>query len=150
LSTGSAAPTGFDSCVVGTWQSTTVSGTLTNSNGSVSIPLSGGGGEIAVIQSDGSIGISYKATSPETGKGTDGARYTVSFKGKLSGQLSTSNGTATFTINDPRAATQTIARDGTVVAQTHPPTQEQTTYTCTPGQALTVTTSGITTHWVPA
>lgn len=59
-STPSPSPTviaGLDPCVVNSWKSTGVHGTVSNADGSIHIPLSGGAGELAVIRRDGTVAL---------------------------------------------------------------------------------------------
>jgi hypothetical protein len=144
-----AAPTtssGLDSCLIGSWHSTGVSGTLKSTDGSVSVPLSGGAGEVAVIRPDGIIAVNYAASTPETGTGSDGAAYTLTTSGELVGHLVAAAGRATWTIDDPKSAVEAITKDGSIVARLHPPAHEDSTYTCRGGM-LAVSSGDLTTTW---
>lgn len=151
--TASPTPTvvaGLDPCVVGTWKSTGVHGTVSNADGSIHIPLSGGAGEVAVIRRDGTVALDYSGAQPQQGNGTDGGNYSITVVGQLNGRLRTSAGQATLDISDRTAATQTISKDGVVLQRINPPAEQVSTYTCSARSKLTVTTSGITTEWTPS
>ena len=152
-STPSPTPTviaGLDPCVVGTWKSTGVHGTVSNADGSIHIPLSGGAGEIAVIRRDGTVALDYSSAQPQLGTGTDGGNYSITIAGRVSGRLRTAGGQATLDISDTSAATQIISKDGTVLQKINPPPEQLSTYTCSAGSKLAVTTNGITTEWTPS
>lgn len=152
-STPTPAPTviaGLDPCVVNTWKSTGVHGTVSNADGSIHIPLSGGAGEIAIIRRDGTVVLDYTSAQPQLGTGTDGARYSITITGRVNGRIRTAGGRATLDIADTSAATQTISKDGTVLQKINPPPEQVSTYTCSAGSTLAVTTNGITTDWTPS
>lgn len=152
-STPSATPTvvaGLDPCVVGTWKSTGVHGTVSSADGSIHIPLSGGADEIAVIRRDGTVALDYSAAQPQEGTGTDGGKYAITIAGHVTGRLRATGGKATLDITDSTTATQTISKDGSVLQKINPPPEQSSTYTCGGGSQLAVTTNGITTDWTPS
>lgn len=142
-----SAAAGVDPCVVGTWVSTGVNGQVSSNDGSVTFPLRGGSGEVAVIRSDGTIVLNYAKTAPEQGTGNDGAKYVVSYAGSVIGKLAAANGKARLTFGDPSGVTQVLTRNGAVIDREHPPAHQDSTYTCTPGAKLAVTSAGITETW---
>lgn len=141
---------GLDPCLVGSWKSTGVSGTVTNSDGNLHIPLSGGGGEQAVIRPDGTVSLVFDGSSPEQGVGTDHSTYTITNAGQYDAKLRTHSGQATLDVTDAGTATQTISKDGTVLQKATPQPEQVSTYTCKAHTSLAVTTFGITVSWVPA
>lgn len=147
-----ATPTvvaGLDRCVVGTWKSSGVHGTVSSADGSIHIPLSGGANQTVVIRRDGTVALDYNAAQPQKGTGTDGGAYSITITGHLTGRLRTSGAQATLDITDPSSATQTISKDGVVLQRINPPPEQVSTYTCSSGSKLGVTTNGITTEWAP-
>lgn len=147
-----ATPTvvaGLDPCVVGTWKSTGVHGTVSSADGSIHIPLSGGGNQSAVIRRDGTVALDYSAAKPQTGTGTDGGMYSITITGRLTGRLRAGSGQATLDVTDPSTATQTISKDGVVLQRVNPPPEQVSTYTCSAGSKLAFTTNGITIEWTP-
>ena len=141
---------GLDPCVVGSWKSVSVSGTVTSADGSLHIPLSGGAGQQAVIRPDGTVTLVYGGSDPEKGTGSDGATYTIANAGQLAGKLRTSSNQATLDVTDAGTATQTISKNGTVLQKSDPQPEQVSTYTCKSHSMLAVTTFGITVHWMPA
>ena len=141
---------GLDPCTVGTWKSVSVSGTVTSSDGSLRIPLSGGAGQMVVIRADGTATLSYDGSDAEHGMGSDGATYTIANAGQFSGRVRTSGKQATLDVTDAGNATQTISKNGTVLQRSDPQPEQVSMYTCQSHSSLAVTTSGITVHWVPS
>ena len=141
---------GLDPCLVGTWKSVSVSGTVTSSDGSLRIPLSGGAGQMVVIRADGTATLSYDGSDPEHGVGTDGGTYIIANAGQFSGKLRASGNQATLDVTDAGNATQTISRNGTVLQRSDPQPEQVSTYSCRSRSSLAVTTFGITVHWVPS
>lgn len=141
---------GLDPCVVGSWKSVGVTGTVTSADGSLQIPLSGGAGQQAVVRSDGTVSLSYDGSDPENGNGNDGATYTITNAGQFAGKLRTSGNQATLDVTAAGNATQTISKNGTVLQKTGPQPEQVSTYTCKSRSTLAVTTFGITVNWVPA
>lgn len=140
---------GLDRCVVGTWKSTAAHGTVTSSDGTLHIPLSGGAGQVTVIRRDGTATITYDGADPLRGMGSDGSTYMVSASGQIAGTVRTVGGQVTLDISNPDNATQAISKDGTVLQTTHAPPELVSPYTCTAHTAFDVTTNGITVHMVP-
>jgi hypothetical protein len=141
---------GLDPCVVGSWKSVGVSGTVTSADGSLHIPLSGGAGQQAVIRANGTVALVYDGSDPEKGTGSDGAAYTITNAGQFAAKLRTSGHQATLDVTDTGTATQTISRNGTVLQKSDPQPEQVSTYTCKPHTSFGVTTFGITVSWVPA
>lgn len=141
---------GIDPCLVGSWVSTGVSGTMKNADATITVPLSGGDGTLTAINPDGVVVTQYRTMAPETGTGSDGGRYAVSFTGSITGRIIASDGHATVHIDDPADATESVVQNGTTVATMHPPAQQESTYSCTPGESLSVSGGGTTTYWRPA
>ncbi|HEX6539648.1 MAG TPA: hypothetical protein VF155_10745 [Candidatus Dormibacteraeota bacterium] len=149
---GAPSPTikpGLDACVVGTWKSTGAHGTVTSSDGTLHIPLSGGAGQLTVIRRDGTATITYDGAQPLRGVGTDGSTYMVSASGQIAGTVRTGGGQVTLDVANPDNATQTISKDGAVLQTTHAPPELVSPYTCTAHTAFDVTTNGITVTMVP-
>lgn len=149
---GSGSTAGLDSCVVGSWKTTGVSGSAKLS-ASVTLQLTGGGaGGVITVNQDGSFKEDYSGDTPWTATGSDGGTYQVAFAGSLVGTVTASQGQATLTISSGSNATQTISKDGASQGQIQAqPSTSHDTYTCTAGAALSVTGSdGITTNAVPA
>lgn len=152
-STDKPTPTviaGLDPCVVGSWKSTGVSGTVQSADGSLHIPLSGGAGQQAVIRPDGTVTLVYDGSDPEKGTGSDGGKYVIKNAGQFAGKLRTSGNQATLDVTDAGNATQTISKDGTDLQKSNPQPEQVSTYTCKSRSSLAVTTFGITVNWVPA
>jgi len=141
---------GLDPCLVGSWKSVGVSGTVTSADGSLHIPLSGGAGRHAVIRPDGGVTLVYDGSDPEKGIGSDGATYTIDNAGQFAGKLRTSGNQATLDVTDSGNATQTISKNGTALQKSAPQPEQVSTYTCKSRSTLAVTTFGITVKWVPA
>ena len=141
---------GLDPCVVGSWKSAGVSGTVSSADGSLHIPLSGGAGQQAVIRADGTVTLVYDGSDPEKGTGTDGAAYMITNAGQFTAKLRTSGNQATLDVVDAGTATQTISKNGSVLQKSDPQPEQVSTYTCKAHSAFAVTTFGITVNWVPA
>lgn len=141
---------GLDPCVVGSWKSVGVSGTVTSADGSLHIPLTGGAGQQAVIRPDGTVTLTYDGSDPEKGNGSDGATYTITNAGQFAGKLRTSGNQTTLDVTDAGNATQTISKNGTVLQKSDPQAEQVSTYTCKSRSTFAVTTFGITVNWVPA
>lgn len=141
---------GLDPCVVGSWKSVSVSGTVTSADGSLHIPLSGGAGQQAAIRADGTVTLLYDGSDPERGTGSDGAAYTITNAGQFAGKLRTSGNQATLDVTDTGTATQTISKNGTVLQKSNPQPEQVSTYTCKSHASFGVTTFGITVNWAPA
>ena len=152
-STGQPSPSviaGLDPCVVGSWKSVSVSGTVTSADGSLHIPLSGGAGQHVVIRADGTVTLVYDGSDPEQGTGTDGAAYSITDTGQFAGKLRTSGNQATLDVTDAGTATQTITKDSTVLQKSAPQPEQVSTYACKSRSTFAVTTFGITVNWAPA
>lgn len=145
---GTQSSGGLDPCLVGTWSSTGLSGTITLSDGTT-VPLSGGAGTVSTISATGAVHTDYSHGRPTTGTGSDGAAYALSDSGTLTGQLTARDGSATLSVPDPSTATEVVTKNGVTVATDHPPTTSASTYTCTPGSSLSITQAGVTTTWAP-
>jgi hypothetical protein len=133
---GGGASAAIDSCLVGTWTSTGVSGTI---NGSPA-QASGGSGEKATFNSDGSVEIDDSNTTTLQIT-TSGQTVALKQTGKGSGKATTTADKVTVTL-DPGStlSTQTVDASGAPLGT---PDASQTTVTatfkCSQGQSLQLT-----------
>ncbi len=145
-----AVKAGLDPCIVGSWRTTGVHGTVTSSDGTLHIPLTGGAGQKTVLRGDGTVTVVYDGSAPQVGTGTDGSTYTINVTGQIAGTVKTDGDQVTLDITDPQDATQTISKDGAVLQTVNPPGEEVSTYACSAHRSLTVTTNGISLAFVPS
>lgn len=138
--------TAVDPCLVGTWRSTSATGTI--GNGNLHITLTGGGsGAVVVIRSDGAVGESFDSMQPISGTGSDHNSYTLAFSGAVQGQLQAANGQSQLRLLNPDKETVTVSQGTKVLATSHPAATGPSTYSCSSGQSLAVTSGGVTFHW---
>lgn len=139
---GHASPAAaLDSCVVGTWKSTSDSGTTTYTShpGSPTVPYSGGGGEILTVGPDGTADFQYGSAAPVQGTGSDGAAYVITTTGSAAARATTADGQLTFILADPNSMHITVTRNGAVFAGGSLDAPQQFAYTCTAGKTMTWT-----------
>lgn len=153
---GASSPTAtpanqFDRCVVGTWKSTGVSGTISYADvgGAPSVPLTGGAGDVMVIKSDRSFTVDFTADVPQHGTGSDGARYVVTSTGQLGGSVTTSGGRLTWEIANGGTDQISLTKNGASLRAGSLSGQQQFGYACSTGKSLRLTQGGVTYSYVP-
>lgn len=139
----------LDRCVVGTWKSTGVTGTVSYSQ-SLSVPITGGGGDVMTIHPDGNFSTDYSNDVPQTGTGSDGAQYAVTTTGVLDGRLTTAGGQFTQILTSASSMTITVTRNGASFRGGSLVSPQTSGYVCTPGKSLSLTQAGVTESWVPS
>ena len=146
----------LDSCVVGTWKSTSDRGTTTYTShpGSPTVQFSGSGGEILKVGPDGTVDFQYGGATPVQGTGSDGAAYVITTTGSAAGRATTGNGQLTYILADSNSMHITVTRNGAVFAGGSIDAPQQFTYTCTAGKTMTwtqkLTNFDEVITWVPA
>lgn len=131
-------PSGLDRCLVGTWKSIGISGSLTV--GSADVTLSGGAGEVLIIAASGAVRSDDSATAPITGSAPDGAAYELVQTGAGTGTITSAAGKVTIALDKPNTVTTTLYKNGTAVQSQHPGSANDA-YTCMLGTALTLTSA---------
>lgn len=140
-----------DSCVVGTWKSTGLSGTESYTDvGGGNVPLSGGGGAVMTIQPDGSLSIDYSSSTPATGTGSDGAAYVITTTGTLAGRVTTGGGELTEILGSASSEHITVTKNGSVFRGGSLQGAQVQGYQCSAGKHLALTEGGVTEIWVPS
>ena len=125
---------------MGTWTTTGVSGTQSASGASVS----GGAGQLLTISSDGIMTIDPTGSQPVQ-LSLEGQTYTVTQAGVGSGSVTTSGGQLTYKTAEGDSLSSTIAAsDGTTIGTPAADEGFTASYTCTPGQTMTITENGVT------
>ena len=141
--TASASPTPtpvvLDHCLVGTWKSATISGSISISGARV--PLSGGAGEVLLIGPTGSVSTDDTHTAPLAGTAPDGSAYKLAQSGTATGRISASAGRISVKLDQPTQLTVSLFRNGALVQSQHPGSATDS-YTCTAGSSLVITGSG--------
>ena len=117
---------------------------------SLSVPFSGGGGDVMTIHPDGSFSTDYSKDVPQTGTGSDGAQYAVTTTGFLDGRLTTARGQLTQTLASASSVTITVTRNGVTFRGGSPVSPQINDYVCRPGKKLSLTQVGVTESWVPS
>ncbi len=135
----STATAALDHCLVGTWKSTTISGSITIA--AARVTLSGGAGELLTIGASGSIRTDDSSTTPLTGTATDGTAYKLTQTGIATGTISANTGSITVTLDQPTPLTVTLYKDGAPLQSQHPGSATDS-YTCTAGSSLVITGGG--------
>ena len=133
-----SAPT-FDSCLVGTWKSMSISGTITVAGSRIA--LMGGAGEVLTIAASGGIRTDDTGTAPLTGMGTEGSVYTLAQSGTATGTIGAAGGRIAVKLDQPTSLTVTLSKNGTVVQSQHPGSATDS-YTCAAGSSLVITGGG--------
>jgi molecular chaperone DnaK len=128
----------LDRCLVGTWKSIGISGSLTV--GGADVNLSGGAGEVLTIAASGAIRSDDSATAPITGSAPDGTAYELAQTGTGTGTIIGAAGEVTIALVKPNTVTTTLYKNGTAVQTQHPGSANDS-YTCTPGSALILTSA---------
>lgn len=146
-----ATPAQFDTCVVGTWKSTTVSGTIDYQDvgGASSVPLTGGSGDVFVIKSDTSYSLDFSGDTPERGTGNDGAAYVVTTTGRLVGTAATSGGELTLVTGTGSTDKISLTRNGAAFRSGSIMNNQVFGYTCSRATSLKLTQGGITYTYLP-
>ncbi len=129
----------LDHCLVGTWKSMNIRGTIMV--GGVQATLSGGAGELVTITTAGTIRTDDTNTGPVAGTGTDGNVYTVTSSGTATGTITAAGGRIAIKLDQPTPLTVTLSRNGTVL-QTQHPGPATDSYTCMAGSSLLITGAG--------
>lgn len=137
--TAFTGPTAVDSCLVGTWHSTSISGSITVAGARVAI--TGGAGEVLVIDAAGTIRTDDTATALVTGNAPDGTQYTLQQSGSATGKVTAAAGALTVAIDQPTTLTVTLLRNGVQVQSRHPGSASDT-YVCAPRSTLIITGAG--------
>ena len=137
--TSPPAVTGLDPCLVGSWRSTGISGSLTI--GTAKIPVSGGAGELLTISASGTIRTDEGSTAQVSGASPDGTQYVLRQTGVATGQVTGSGGRISVTLDQPTSLTVTLLRNGTQVQSQHPGSASDT-YACLKTSSLTITGGG--------
>jgi hypothetical protein len=128
-----------DSCLVGTWQTVSISGSITVAGSRVT--LSGGAGELLTISASGSIRTDDSNTALLAGTASDGSAYKVAQSGTATGTIRATGGRITVTLDQPTPLTITLSKNGTVLQSQHPGAATDS-YTCMAGTSLVITGSG--------
>ncbi len=131
-------PSGLDHCLVGTWKSIGISGSLTV--GGADVNLTGGAGEVLTIAATGAIRTDDSSTAPITGSAPDGTAYELAQTGTGTGTITSAAAKVTITLDEPNTVTTTLYKNGTAVQTQHPGSANDS-YTCTPGTALILTSA---------
>ncbi len=139
--TATPSPTAavLDACLVGSWKSTDISGTITVSG--APITLTGGAGELLTITSAGTVRTDDSATTPLTGTGTDGSTYKLVQSGTGTGTIGGTAGQLQVKLDQPTPVTVTLSKNGAVLQTQHPGSATDS-YTCAPGASLVITGRG--------
>ncbi|HET9051888.1 MAG TPA: hypothetical protein VFO60_09295, partial [Candidatus Dormibacteraeota bacterium] len=146
--TGGSGGAGVDSCLVGSWTATGVSGEV--SAAGFTLHLSGGDGEKLVVNDDGTYTDDYSSAKPIQGDAGSGVTFTITNSGRATGHLTVAHdGSIAATIDDPNALTQTISAAGVSGEQTHPSEAVSGSYTCANGGFRLVAPDGTTTTYTP-
>ena len=131
--------TGVDQCLVGSWKSTMVTGTVTISG--TQYTFTGGAGESLIIKADGTYADDHAGEQQVTGTG-GGHTVVITNTGADSGTIVAAAQQVTIKPTDPSTVTQTVQQDGTTVSTTHPAASTSAQYGCNQGGGFTVTTGG--------
>ncbi len=140
-SDATATPTAvvLDHCLVGTWKSTKVTGTITIAGAPVT--LSGGAGEVITVAATGAIRTDDGNTAPLTGTVAGGSMYKLAQSGTATGTISATAGRVAVKLDQPTALTVTLSKDGAVLQSQHPGSATDS-YTCAAGSSLVITGGG--------
>jgi hypothetical protein len=143
-----AGPSAVDTCLVGTWKSTNITGSFTL--GGALVRLAGGAGEVLTIDGGGRIKTDDSNTTPVGGSGPDGAVYLLVQSGTATGTIASAQNRITVTLDQPTTLTVTLYKNGNAVQRQHPGSAHDT-YACAPRVSLVITGGGGTvTRYVPA
>ncbi len=136
-----ASPTAvtLDHCLVGSWKSASISGGLTV--GAAEVNLTGGAGEVLVIDTSGALRTDDSNTAPLTGTAMDGTAYKITETGKGTGTVSATAGRIAVKLDQPTQVTVTLSKNGAVVQTQHPGSATDS-YTCSPASSLVITGGG--------
>jgi hypothetical protein len=137
-----------DSCLVGNWTSTGISGSTVQ--GAVTFTFSGGGGDKLTVATDGTAHVDSTNAQPQTATGSDGSVVKARSGGQGTGKITTSGNQLTFSIDAANAAALTIQSldaNGMPVGTPGPTAGFTVTYSCTQGQSFSFTNKGETTSF---
>ncbi|MBJ7593251.1 MAG: hypothetical protein JF886_00075 [Candidatus Dormibacteraeota bacterium] len=140
-SDATATPTAvvLDHCLVGTWKSTNITGSITIAGSPVT--LSGGAGEVITIAATGAIRTDDSNTAALTGTAAGGSAYKLAQSGTATGTISATRGRVAVKLDQPTTLTLTLSKDGAVVQSQHPGSATDS-YTCAAGSSLVITGGG--------
>jgi hypothetical protein len=143
-----AGPSAVDRCLVGTWKSIGITGTV--AIGGAQITLSGGAGEVITIDAGGAVRTDDSNTAPVGGTAPNGTDYRIVQSGTGTGTIASSGGRMKVTLSQPTTLTVNLYKNGTVIQSQHPGSANDS-YTCTAGTSLIITGGGGTvTKYSPA
>lgn len=143
-----AGQSALDTCLVGAWKSTGITGSFTL--GGALVRLAGGAGEVLTVAGGGRITTDDSSTTPVGGTGPDGAAYLLVQSGAATGTIANAQNRITVTIDQPTTLTVTLYKNGNAVQRQHPGSAHDT-YVCAPRASLVITGGGGTvTRYVPA
>ncbi len=134
-----AGPTAIDPCLVATWKSTGISGTITI--GGAKVAITGGVGEVLTIGAGGTIKTDETNTTPVKGSAADGTQYTLLQTGTATGKIASSAEKISVTLDQPTTLTVALLKNGVQVQSQHPGSASDS-YTCSAGTSLTITGGG--------
>jgi hypothetical protein len=145
-SPSSASPTpAVDSCLVGTWTTTSVSGTQPSTGATVS----GGAGQVLTVTPDGVVSIDPSGSTPIQ-LTIEGQAYTLTESGMGSGSITTHGGQLTYTTSAGDSLSTSISSaGGTPVGTPAADAGFTATYTCSAGESLSIDDNGVTYSFVP-
>lgn len=128
-----------DACLVNTWVSQDVSGSITS--GAATYTLKGGAGLVLTVKSDGTYTMDGSSVRDIVIAAPDGSvAGKIATTGTESGTLKTANGKVTVSRTQGDVTTQTLDQNGAPQGTPDPGTANQTHgYTCTPNQSLVET-----------
>ncbi|MGH7722897.1 MAG: hypothetical protein ACRENL_08745, partial [Candidatus Dormibacteria bacterium] len=136
-----------DPCLVGTWKSVAVSGSLTVAGAHVD--LTGGAGEVLTISASGRVRSDDSGTAALTGTAPDGTAYRLTQTGTATGTITGAAGKLTIELDSPSTVTVTLYRDGVQVQSQHPGAANDS-FLCTARTALILTSaSGTVVRYAP-
>lgn len=143
--TAKLPPPVVDSCLVGTWKSSNQTSSYVD--GTTTVPLSGGSGELLTLNADGSFTDGFGDAQALTGT-ANGHQYIVSVSGDATGRYTAAAGQVTATYDDPTKIMISLGKDGSISPVQSPATQTES-YTCQKGVSFTATSaSGSVTQYL--
>jgi hypothetical protein len=137
--TATPTPLVLDHCLVGSWKSMTISGSITVAG--VSVTLSGGAGELLTIGASGILSTDDTHTAPLTGTAADGTSYKLAQTGTATGTIIAGAGRIAVKLDQPTQLTVSLYRNGALLQSQHPGSATDS-YTCTAGSSLVITGGG--------
>ena len=137
----SARQAAIDQCLVGRWRSTGVSGTIVV--GGASVLLSGAGGEVLTIGTEGAALVDDTHAQALNGTAPDGTEYRLVQVGRGTATITSSANRIGVGLADPAALTVMLYRNNILLQTTHPAAATDT-YTCRAHSALVIAGAGST------